>query len=552
MAGLSFSPEARGQFAAIARLRWQLFVNSLRTLRGRFELISKILISLGFAAAGLAGAFSLGFGAWALISHGKFEWLALLLWGILMFWQAYPMLASPLKETVDSSNLLRFPLRYPAYFVVRLVFGALDPSTALGFFWLTGILIGIGIVAPPLALWAAIVLLVFANLNILLSQMIFAWLERWLMRRRTREILGVVFFLVLISFQLIGPLMGRYGNGARPTVAVVFTRVLPVQRVLPPGLAAAAIARAIEGKPVTALGAFGALCAYGALFFALLNLRLRAQYLGENLSEAVAPTALRKKESIRPGWSLTGLSGPVAAIFEKEIRYLSRSGPMLFTLIMPVFILLIFRLGPANSGRGGASLANAPDLAFPIGAAYALLILTNLVYNNFGADGTGVQIFFAAPVRFREIVLAKNLAHVAVLTFVILLVWFGVCLMFRPPSVEVTLATLSGILFALPVNLSVGNLLSIYSPKKYDFGAFGRQRAPQATVIVSLTVQFVVFGLAALIFLVARHRGEIWLATIAFLALAAIAFGVYFVFLGRAEKMALDRREVMIAELSKA
>ena len=35
MAGLNFSPGMRGQFAAIAQVRWQLFVNRLRTIRGR-------------------------------------------------------------------------------------------------------------------------------------------------------------------------------------------------------------------------------------------------------------------------------------------------------------------------------------------------------------------------------------------------------------------------------------------------------------------------------------------------------------------------------------
>ena len=41
MAGLRLSRDTLGQFAAIARVRWQLFVNSLRTTRGTLELASK-------------------------------------------------------------------------------------------------------------------------------------------------------------------------------------------------------------------------------------------------------------------------------------------------------------------------------------------------------------------------------------------------------------------------------------------------------------------------------------------------------------------------------
>jgi ABC-2 type transport system permease protein len=64
MAGLIFSPQARGQFAAIAFVRWRLFVNSLRTIRGRLELVSRGFMFLGFGALGLGGSFAMGAGAW--------------------------------------------------------------------------------------------------------------------------------------------------------------------------------------------------------------------------------------------------------------------------------------------------------------------------------------------------------------------------------------------------------------------------------------------------------------------------------------------------------
>jgi hypothetical protein len=60
VAGLTFSRETRGQFAAIAQVRWQLFVNSLRTLRGRFEMVSRIFIALAFTMGGLGGAVGIG------------------------------------------------------------------------------------------------------------------------------------------------------------------------------------------------------------------------------------------------------------------------------------------------------------------------------------------------------------------------------------------------------------------------------------------------------------------------------------------------------------
>ena len=553
MAWLRTPPEARGQIAAIAKVRWQLFVNSLRSLHGRLELVSRGFIGLGFAFAGFGGGFGLGSAAWFFVSSGRAEWLALLLWPVFMFWQLFPLLATAFTDNFDSSNLLRFPLSYPSFFLIRLAYGSLDPATALGSLWLTGIALGIGYARPQLLPWAALVLAAFAVLNILIGRMIFAWVERWLARRRTREILGVVFFLILISFQFLGPLVNHFGKGSPPAAGHIVSQLLPLERLLPPGLAAAAIAQAMRAEFAAAFGAFLLLGAYGVVIGWLLHLRLRAQYRGENLNEAVARSTSRNgKSAIRPGWKLPGFPASVAAIFEKEFRYLSRSGPMLFTMIMPVVVLLIFRLTPSSSGNADAFLVRAPDLAFPAGAAYVLLVLTNLVYNNFGADAAGIQFFFAAPVRFREILLAKNLTHAAVLALETILVWLAVCFVFRRPSLDVTLATLAGLFFALLVNLTVGNLLSLASPKKIDFGTFGRQRASNTTVFASFGVQIAVFVLAALTLLAARRHGEIWLATLIFLALAAIAAAAYALLLSRADQMALARRETLIAELSRA
>ena len=553
MAWLRTPPEARGQIAAIAKVRWQLFVNSLRSLHGRLELVSRGFIGLGFAFAGFGGGFGLGSAAWFFVSSGRAEWLALLLWPVFMFWQLFPLLATAFTDNFDSSNLLRFPLSYPSFFLIRLAYGSLDPATALGSLWLTGIALGIGYARPQLLPWAALVLAAFAVLNILIGRMIFAWVERWLARRRTREILGVVFFLILISFQFLGPLVNHFGKGSPPAAGHIVSQLLPLERLLPPGLAAAAIAQAMRAEFAAAFGAFLLLGAYGVVIGWLLHLRLRAQYRGENLNEAVARSTSRNgKSAIRPGWKLPGFPASVAAIFEKEFRYLSRSGPMLFTMIMPVVVLLIFRLTPSSSGNADAFLVRAPDLAFPAGAAYALLVLTNLVYNNFGADAAGIQFFFAAPVRFREILLAKNLAHAAVLALETILVWLAVCFVFRRPSLDVTLATLAGLFFALLVNLTVGNLLSLASPKKIDFGTFGRQRASNTTVFASFGVQIAVFGLAGLTLLAARRQGEVWLATLIFLGLAAIAAAGYALVLSRADQMVLARRETLIAELSRA
>jgi len=252
------------------------------------------------------------------------------------------------------------------------------------------------------------------------------------------------------------------------------------------------------------------------------------------------------------GWNLPGFSQSVAAVFEKEMRYLARSGPMLLTLIMPIFMLLIFRLGPMNSLRHSNSFSRTPDMAFPGAAAYAILVLTNLVFNSFGGDGGGIQFFYASPVNFRQIILAKNLTHASILVANTAFAWIAVSYLYGAPHLAVSVATFAGLLFAAPLNFTAGNLLSIYAPKKRDFSAFGRQNVSQTTVLASFGVQIVIVGLGVAAFTIARLYKNLWLATLLFLVLAAMSIPVYLLVLRRLNSIALQRRETLVAELCRA
>src|SRR4051812_8720930 len=153
---LRSAPQARPQLAAVAELRWRLFVNSLRTRRGRMELASRIFVSLSFFVGGIGGAIGLGGAAWFLLTQGRGEWLGTLLWPVFLFWQLFPLMASAFTQNVESSSLLRFPLSYRSYFLIRLAYGSLDPSTAVASLWLLGVDIGIGFASPRILPWSTI------------------------------------------------------------------------------------------------------------------------------------------------------------------------------------------------------------------------------------------------------------------------------------------------------------------------------------------------------------------------------------------------------------
>ncbi|HTV60847.1 MAG TPA: hypothetical protein VMJ93_18375 [Verrucomicrobiae bacterium] len=547
------SAEVRGQLSAIAALRWQLFLHSLRTLGGRLEMVSRIFAFFGFAAMGLGGSIGLAFGAWSFTSHDNIEQLAFLFWPILLFWQLFPVMASAFAENVDFSALLRFPLSFPAYALVRIVYGASDPSTLVGSLWLLAVVTGVAIARVSLFPLAFLDCFIFALFNLFLARAVFSWFERWLATRRAREIMGVVFLVVVISFQFIGPLAGHFSRPGQHPLQYLLVSMIPYERLLPPGLAAGALAYSGAGNFLLASATTVLLAAYalGALW--VLVVRLAAQYSGENLGEAAArPAVPVKKIGVRAGWRLPGLSSRVSAVVEKEFHYLSRSGPVLFTLIMPVVVLLIFRVTPGRPGHDESFLVRAPDYAFPVGAAYSMLLLTNILYNAFGADGAGIQVFFLLPIRFREIFLAKNIFYGGVLAAEMLVVWIGTTLIFRPPSPGVTLATLAGVLFAFLANLSAGNLLSLYTPKKFDTAVLGRQRLPTVTVFATLGIQAVVIGLGALVFFLSIRWATIWVAALALFGLAALALVGYIFSLGSVDRIALARREKLVTELARA
>src|SRR6267378_5190388 len=157
MSELNLTVHARGQLAAIAELRWRLFINSLRTTRGKLEFLSRGLVSLAFLLGGLGGCLVMAALAFYFLSAGKPELLALLLWAVFFFWQAFPVMATAFTNNPDSSDLLRFPLSYRSYFLVRLAYGSFDIAPALGSLWLFGILLGISVASPILLSWATAV-----------------------------------------------------------------------------------------------------------------------------------------------------------------------------------------------------------------------------------------------------------------------------------------------------------------------------------------------------------------------------------------------------------
>lgn len=514
------------------------------------EAVSLILV--GTLLGGVAVAVGVGLGAisFFLIRDGKPEWISLPLWLVFLFWQLVPLFALATTVQFNFANLLRFPLRFSTFFGLSLVYGLAEPIALVSMFWTLSMAVGIGLARPDVVAWIAPAFALFAAANLMLSRVAFSWLERWLAQRRTREILVVVLLLGMMSAQLAGPLANRWGKHTGPLAQ----QVAPAAAIFPPGLAAAAAVDAIRSRPSGLLASTAAIAAYTLVFTVLLAVRLRAQYHGEELGESQAPSAAsaaRVAGTAKRGWAFGGLPPPVAAILEKEVRYISRSGPMLLSLLTPVIMVLYFSFSLAGSHAGHVwgFRSQGPNFMLPLGTAFALLVLTNLVYNSLGFDGAGIQFLLVAPVRFQDVMLAKNLAHLLVSLVETALVWAGVSVMLGPPDFVVAAGTLAALVFALPMNFAAGDVLSLYFPRRLEFGAFRGQRNAGVTVLASLVIQGFVMSVAGVIYFLIRYAERMWLAALIFLVLAAVAVRTYLWVLGRCNRIALARREVLTAEL---
>ncbi|HEY7855318.1 MAG TPA: hypothetical protein VIC32_02660 [Terriglobales bacterium] len=553
------TPRLRGQLAAIANARWRLMVNSVRTTRGAMELVARIWVGFWFAVLALGAGIGSGFAAWYFVSTGHAERMAIILWIAFVFWQVFPLAASAFTEHVDSSYLARYPLSYRAYAVIRVAFGTLDVATLVGSMVTLGLAIGVAVARPGLLLVALPAFIGFALFNILLAQMIFAWLERWLAQRRTREVLGVLFLLLIFGFNFIGPIIRRM-NRSHAGVAVTLQQLrawLPLERWLPPGMPAHAIAAAATASIATSLAALAGLWAVAAVIFSLLHLRLRAEYLGENLSEsAVSAPAPRRARTGRaaataPSSSRRFGGGPVAAIAQKELRYLLRSPMMFFTLVVPVIMIFFIRGGMQGGGRPGGFHLQTTGLGFPIGVAYALLVLTGLIYNTMATDTGGVQFYFLAPVPFRQVMLGKNLAYALILAFEAVLLYVATVFIDGPPTPELLAYTLLGLVFATLCDFSCGNLLSLTMPKKINLARLGRQSGRGTSSLIAIALQAALL----LLIVIAVAGGAVLrqpLLTLGLLLLLiAAAVAVYRIVLGRCDAVALAHRETLTAELAK-
>ena len=563
----ALSASARAQYAAMAALRWHMFVNGLRSKRGAFELGARTVSFVLYAFIGLGLGTIMGAGAYALASGEKWQFLPAVFWVACILWQVGPVMLASFQEQFDLGILLRFPVRFRSYYLLYVVFGLADVSTIIGALCCLGIWVGVTMARPELFAWTALALAAFAAFNILLVRAVFAWIDRWLSQRKTREIVGALFMIFLLSLQLLNPALrqkrhqqpltpqDRVENFRRMRIeyAPWVKTAYAVQQGLPPGLAARALRQARYRQPVGALASLGVLGLWALAAGSVLARRLRAEYRGENLGSAPKREPSRAKASpvraslIRRegGWRLGG-SSPIAALMEKEARSLLRTLPLLWAIGAPLLMVLVL----ASLYRSNAS-GNSFTYALPLYVAFALMGFTQMFSNNLGAEGAGIQLLFLSPTPIRTVFLAKNLFHFLLFWLDALLVGILTTLRLGWPQGVTVAATAAWVLFALPCCLAVGNIFSLRMPFRIHPGRMTRQRGSQANALSSMLLMLVVMAVGAVVLGLCWLFDTPWMAVPVFLALSGAAVFVWLRGLGNVDRLANQRRDSLLATLMK-
>lgn len=558
--------QTREQFAAIAWLRWRILVNGLRRKGGVGELVGRILLIPVLSGMAIVPSITVGLFAGLFAHEARWGSIVYLLWATFAYCQLLNIQVGQPGSTFDPTELIRFPLTVRNYVSIRLCFGLLSPANVIGTMMALSIALGILVVRPGLWFPALVAMAVFAAANVLFSRMVFAWVDRWLATRRAREIFTALIFFASLGIQWVNLTFNpAYGHGGRHSVSAEHLRmaaewthrITPFLTWLPPEVSTNSLVAASQAD-ATRFAELTLVCAlYAAAFLAVFALRMRTEFRGENLSDS-ANAVSRKTRTAKATKAATlapadanrperrfGLSPVVAAQVGKELLYVRRNTGILYGLIAPVFLVLIFVSRFAARGASGSWV-------FPAAVAYTLLAVGTFSYNSFGLEGAGVQFYYLAPVRMGEVIFAKNLLNFllagveVVLTFAIITYTAGL------PPLNYALSTVLWAGGTMLLTTLVGNRRSMTAPKKVASGRVGRNQVSQLSALIGMGILFGSAMLAAVPVGLAVYLQRDWFLPPIFAVYAGLAVFLYSRSLQSLDRFALEHREELFAELCKA
>jgi ABC-2 type transport system permease protein len=548
MADVTRLPGVFEQIRLVGQVRWLILKHGLRRKNNVWDLIGMIWVGFFSAVLVLCLAGLFYFGGYEFVKTDRTGWLALMFWGIFLWWQVFPIFVAGFGSNFEFTTLLRFPLSLRAFYLLGLGYGLSDFAALSSIIWIICMLIGAAVGRISVLPAIALVSLFFIVINVTLERLMGSWLEKLLSKRKSRELFIALFVMCMVSLNFINPAIQRYGQGAKPKLL----ELVPYLSWLPGSLAGNAVGAAVKADLSSYSLNIAGLLVWAVIASIFLWQRFATQYAGEIVSDSVAPSVAKKRVKARvDGVERPGLLSPqVAAMVVKEFHYMTRNGFAFLQLLIPPVMVIFFAL---QFGPGSVLKKHAlkPDMFFPAILAYLILILLSPAYNSFAFESKGIQMYFMAPVRFRDVLLGKNLFLAGLVTFELSLCLALLTWRVGWPGTPAFVSTILAGAFGVLGQLAIANWSSLSFPKKMELGKMKGQRNSGVAVWTAFGVQIVMMGICTLMLFVGRWMEKPWLPAIAFAGLTGAAASGYVASLSAMNGLAEQKKEVLIETLTR-
>jgi ABC-2 type transport system permease protein len=458
---------------------------------------------------------------------------------VMAYWQLAPIISASFGASLDLHKLLAYPIPHGKLFLVEILLRIATCGEMM--IVVLGAAIGLlrnpayGLRAAPQILGGVAI---FAAMNILLSAGARNWLERVFLRTKLKEVMIFLFVVIGLAPRLLVTMHVKEAS--------IF-RFVPSQVAWPwsaPG-------RLMLAEPVAlSLAASTAWLAVAFLFS-------RWQFERSIRYDAASTHGVRRSPDLSPadGWTdrlfrfpSRFLPDPLAALAEKELRTLARIPRFRLVYAMSVFFGLVFYFPNMKRARLD-SFFSQHALVFM--TTYGLLMLGQITYwNSLGFDRSAVQGYFSWPIRFRDVLIAKNLTVVLLMVPQILMVSLiasAVHIPASPPKIAETIV----VMFVTALYwLAMGNICSVRIPRALDPDKMN-QMSNKMQALTILAAPFLLLPLVLAYW--AQWFFESDLVFAGLILVAAVIGGIfYWVGLDSAVNAANLRRESILMELSRS
>src|SRR5262249_34139778 len=156
-----------------------------------------------------------------------------------------------------------------------------------------------------------------------------------------------------------------------------------------------------------------------------------------------------------------------------------------------------------------------------------ILILFSRAYNSFAFEGRGIQTYFMAPIRMRDVLVGKNIFLSALMAVELAISLSALVWRIGFPGWPELLSTVAAAVFAVAGQLTIGNWSSLSCPKKMEIGKWKGQRNSGIAVWTAFGAQIAIGGIASVVLLLGRWFGNPWMPVGLFAGFTAAALGGY-------------------------